>query len=830
MKSILGLYRRTPCRDYRFLLKNFLRTQNTSSSANKYDSILDRTLDKQHRLFYHSLERERIRYGKSYIEIRPTMKFLLFQLQRESEGKVDDLRLSEHYFSNSFKLCDALEPSVFHIFLSLHYISRGYKDGLNERHQSMIVSQREHVSKLAQILLKKAGMKSVSNIEMIKKSVEIKSQLMVEELTDHVLLSFNYNKVRVPTFLIESLQYGLICYLIIMGNSSSNTSSSKEKLVTWIKTISAPNITVSCQSLTNASDVPAFLLSDIVLRTPMSRYEFHLQSEMWNKHIADIGIAYHRKYKHLKLCIDNLLFYAVQYDPKDISKMLERTLSFFQTEDHGYKFKLIDPELINAIIWRLALYKLESSSTDPNTSFEIIRAQEILVRHLSRLGDPGIKVHFKLDVQGYMGIILVVFDISKSKADKLLKVASTKVLNKEKMNIKKECFPYYFTTVCISKTPDLLLHNFNRTVSIYPNSATLWFAFIKRFQDMGLLNEDRSKKILKELVKRDKDILITKNIILLLLNSMTSLNSFFEFISILQKDKDRKDKHLIMTHRSSIVSKYLSMIYQCVNLDKTNTIEVFRSQRHRFHELYDMLCLDQLEKSDKVLIDANPLEYARLIYRNCFRKKTPRVVGIMLNGEVNQQPLKLYDLYKEELFVKGNLIPDESCVTSLLRAAMACDSRKEHLYYLWDGLDASYVAIHEFKTHVIKALNNDSLYFRENKIYPNDDLWQRYISLLAKYGYLMELSQIIEWWFNLNFKPKFATLLMLLSTFPPAHSERYIKHVEKLRFDSSKTFLSHREESLPQNSKDILRWPWPTVEELKKFTDAKKQTTLLTCK
>lgn len=829
MKQILGRYRKIPCIDYGFFLKNFLRKQNTSSSFNKHDSILDRSLDKQHRLFYHSLERERIRYGKKHIEIRPTVKFLLVQLQRESEGKVDDLRLSKNYLSNSFKLYDALEPAVFHISLSLNYISRRCKDGSQERLQGMLISQREHLSRLVQILLKKAGIKSPSNHEIFQKVVEINPQVKVDELSDHLLLSFNHDKEKIPAFLIENLRYGLICYLLIMGKRNTDAATSKEALVTWIKAISAPNIAVSCQSLTNVSDVPAFVLSDIILRTPMSRYEFHLQSEIWKKHIADIGIAYHKKYKHLKLCIDNLLFYAVLYDPKDIPRLLETTLNFFETEDYGYKFKLIDSELINTTIWKLALYKLESSSTDVNTSSEIIRAQEVLVKHLSRLGDPGIKVHSKLDVQGYMGIVLVVHDISKSKADKLLEVASAKVLNKERMSIKKECFPYYFTTVCLSKTPELLLHNFNKTISIYPNSATLWFAFIKRLQNIGLLNEDRSKKILIELVKRDENLLITKNIILLLLNSITSLNSFFEFINILQKDKGWKDRHLIMTHRSSIASRYLSMIYQCVSSDRTNTVEIFKSQWSRCHELYNILCLGQSEKIE-ALVDANPVEYARLIYRNCFRKKTPRVIGIMLNGEVSQQPLKLYDLYKEELFSRRNLVPDESCINALLRAAMACDPRKEHLYYLWDGLDASQVAIHEFKTHVTKSLNNDSLHSPENKIYPSDDLWQRYVSLLAKYGYLMELSQIIEWWFNLKFKPKFTTLLMLLSTFPPAHSERYIKHVEKLRFDSSKTFLSHREESLPQNSMDILRWPWPTIEELRKFTDARKQTSLFTCK
>ena len=380
---------------------------------------------------------------------------------------------------------------------------------------------------------------------------------------------------------------------------------------------------------------------------------------------------------------------------------------------------------------------------------------------------------------------------------------------------------YHFTRIFLSITPEELLHNFNNGASDYFQSATLWLGFIRKLNEFGLLDEKRSKKILLELVNNKERILITKDIILILLQPIKTLDDIDEFISILQKKSSSKEKDslLAMAHSSSILPKYLTILYRNVHLGNRPHPEV-KYPWDKYKKLHPITTIKDQESPQNFRNFSSILSYARYLYDTGFKKKTSKIVGIMLNGETNVQPENLYELYKLELFDKNNFNPDESCLAALIKAAMKqVDGNDKASCIMWGDMYAPQVAIHEFKQHVMTKAFDKDLGKADNDpgIYPQDDLWQRYIHLLAKYDYISELSTIIQWWESLNFRPNYLTLLMLLGSLPTEYGSRYIKHVEKVREDSAKSTYAHLGEDPKSKAQNYLDWSWPSLEELERF-------------
>lgn len=190
------------------------------------------------------------------------------------------------------------------------------------------------------------------------------------------------------------------------------------------------------------------------------------------------------------------------------------------------------------------------------------------------------------------------------------------------------------------------------------------------------------------------------------------------------------------------------------------------------------------------------IDYARHLYYEKL-KKSPRNIGIMLQGEAICNPENVYNLYKQEL---KDVCPDSGCIYALLKASTKKD-RSGNLI-LWGDLYAPQIAVHTFKTNVKMEEKDDS------RIYPDTRLWQQYIRLLSKYSYIEELALLIQWWEKIKFTPNHKTLLMLLQALPPEHSTRYVNHYEKVKQDSTKAGIHS------QIPSDSLHWPWPTAEQV----------------
>ncbi|CUM45574.1 uncharacterized protein AC631_03732 [Debaryomyces fabryi] len=779
-------------------------------------------MDKPHRSFFRSLERERFLYKKKHIVIEPSIKYLLVKLQKEKEGNMHEMKMSDQVLPNPFKIQNLLEPIVFHSTLSLLYILDNR--GLDSKYlQSQHAIQVEHLTK---ILNKVVNFKSKKlNLEQIISQIEQEERILLDTIVSNLLSKFTdteFSSITDNVF-VESLKMAVLCFLILSKRAYKQQYSVDKDLIPWMLSIMAPGVSSSCESLRNLSRIPPCITSDILLRTPMSKNEYYLQADLWLDFMKDIGSAYHKRIKHLKLCINNLIFYGIQYDSHKLPELIFRTLNFFTSTSSGYQFLLVSPEFLNGIIWKVIFDYLRSSITSkPNIMTNIIKTQEVVVQFLSKVGDKREKVHSKLNIEGNMGIVLAINNVSQEKSEKLFKIAEKKLmLSDSHHSISKSMVSFHFTRIFLSITPEELLHNFNSGASDHFQSATLWLGFIKKLNEFGLLNEKRSKKILLELVNNKERILITKDIILLLLQPIKTLREIDEFISILQTKTDSNEKGslLAMAHSSSILPKYLTILYKNVHLRSMPHPEM-KYPWDRYQKLHPITTIKDSKSPQNFKNFSSILSYARYLYDTGFKKKTSKIVGIMLNGEVNVQPEHIYDLYKLELFEKNNFNPDESCLAALIKAAMRQSDRNDKSSCLmWGDMYAPQVAIHEFKQHVMTEAFDKDLGKADNdpRVYPQDDLWQKYIHLLAKYDYISELSTIIQWWEHLNFKPNYITLLMLLGSLPTEYGSRYIKHVEKVKEDSAKSTYAHIGEDPKSIVQNYLDWSWPTLDELERF-------------
>lgn len=803
-------------------------TNNRIFQAKLHDlKILDRTLDKPHRSFYRSLDRERVLYKKNHVVIEPSIRHLLVQLQKESEGKIHEMRSSDQIIPNPFKIQNLLEPIVFHIILSLHLIIDSSHLNAKYIHNQLQNQKKQLTTILRKLTTSKTTIYSYGDI---KSGIEHDLGIQLDEISSRFVLQFTNpgDLIRTENDFSEILEMSLLCFLIISKKAYKQQYSIDDDLISWILSIMTSGVSRSCESLKNLANIPPFILCDILRRTPMSKNEFYLQADIWLDFMPSIGIAYHNRIKHLKSCINNMIFYGIQYDSHKLPELLFRTLEFFSSTTTGFKFQLITQDFLNGIIWKLVFDYLRSSIPyKPNIMTNIIKTQEIVVHHLSKVGDNNEKVNSKLNMEGNMGVVLSINNVSQEKAEKLFRIAEKKIVNDLHHSTGKHISLYHFTKVFLSSTPEELLHNFNHAASDYSRSATLWLGFIKKLDEFGLLNEKRSKKILTELVNNRDKILITKDIILILLRPIQKLDDIDEFIAILHKGKtpnSTSDSQLAEAHSSSIFPKYLTILYKNAHLKgKVNT----KFPGDRYRKIHPLIAKASNDKAEYLKGLPSAFSYARHFYDTGFRKKTSKIVGIMLNGEANIQPENIYNLYKQELFDKNNIAPDESCLTALIKAALKqLDPKDKSTCFVWGDLYAPQIAIHEFKQHVMsEAFSSDNGGTDSDpRIYPHDDLWQKYIHLLAKYEYIYELSIIIQWWEQLNFKPNYATLLKLLGSLPIEYGSRYIKHAEKVKADGAKSTNAHIGDDTKRNIPNTQDWLWPTMDELHNFKNQKLKT------
>lgn len=526
---------------------------------------------------------------------------------------------------------------------------------------------------------------------------------------------------------------------------SFDPSASESNIVAWIKSLLSASVSSACEELTSLSNIPAFVTSDILLRTPMSNDELYLQLDIWTTFIDSIGQAYHTRTSHTSNIIHNLAYYSVQVDPHSLPRLISNSIDYFTSSKSGFTHKLMSVLFSNNLIYSLAYYYIQNSTHSAAAAMAIIKAQEDLVKNIG---------HSNLSQEGYIGVVLAISHVSAQKAARLFEICQT--------HFPEPSTYSYVAHIYLSSSPEQLLHYFNNGIAQFPNSASLWLVFVKRLRDLELLSSSRAQKLIAELVSRKDSLIMSKDIILTLLQPIESVSGIEMVIKTLE------DSGIFPVFKNVVLSKYLSILYRY-------------SKEKNVHKPY----------LDKHISSNANIECARYLYHSSARK-TCSIIGTMLNGEVAHQPEEIYNLYIEELQGKS---ADESCLLALLRASQ---KRENGQVIMWGQLYAPQVAVHEFKKNVAK--NVPSMLALDCGIFPSNRLWRTYIQVLTSSQYVAELADVMQWWEKLQFVPTKNTLMMLLNALPHEFAERHIKHAL----------------SLPTSSGARLEWPWPTIEDFQR--------------
>lgn len=677
----------------------------------RFNSGYPRLADRAHRQLYNSLQTETKRYrnGNS-VKLKPSLPHFFVWLQKAINK--EPVALGKAHIPVPFSREAVVEVGLFHLLIGL----QGHKiEGWDWN------SLMEHLESLS---TKMQASNRFADAET-SSLADVKRALLLEI------------SERKPNKEQESI---IDMSVRVVGSAEpeiySNPSST---IVTWLQILFASSVTDAERSLRNSEHTPPCIISDFLLRTPMSRMELHSQLKLWESSIGSIGHQYHRKQSHIINIITHLCYYCVHYDPSYIYDLMKHSLRYFTSGASGITYKLFNPQQTNKLLWTLSSFLMQMSVPSSQTSMSIIRAQELLVKHIT---------HQELSQLGFMAIVTSLRLVDVKKAQKLLDHA--------KAQFPEPIAETHIASIYLSVTTEQLLHNFNLGVSHFESSATLWLAFITKLNEFGLLSEQRSHKILKQLVNRLDRLIISKQIIIMLLQPIKTTSGIEQFIEQLQSAR------MFNNYRGIIHNRYLHILYQ--NSDGKSLRKPYL---------------------DGICTSSSNLECARLLY-SFMKRKTVGNVGVMLAGESTYQAENLYELYQEELGMKS---PDENCLVALIKAATKKYLDERRLW--WNNFHASQIAVYEFKMNVSETHD-------DTKIMPSNKTWQLYVTLLRDCDYTAELSEILRWWEQLHFVPERDTLLMLLKALPLPFAQRHIKHWR----------------SVPDSSSSLKDWPWPSEEEL----------------
>ena len=280
---------------------------------------------------------------------------------------------------------------------------------------------------------------------------------------------------------IENLIIPLKCYYIV--SQKLKRQYDIQELVSWLESIKSQTIVESYNSVKKP---PTFILFDIMLRNPQFREDFLLQMSIWRENMRKFALLRIGLISILKHVLDNLIYYSIMFEPDCLQIIIQESFKFFKSSRTGINVELGD-QVINELIWNLALYSSKYRDIDPTV---IANAQELLISYLARID--------YLSFKAYMGITIVIARVSHTKGEKLFHIAEKKFAQQAKSL--KDLIAYNITRICLCNAPDHLLDIFSTANRKFKNSSKIWLFFIRRLNQFGMLDETRAKQIFKELV------------------------------------------------------------------------------------------------------------------------------------------------------------------------------------------------------------------------------------------------------------------------------------------------------------------------------------------
>lgn len=536
------------------------------------------------------------------------------------------------------------------------------------------------------------------------------------------------------------LNLGLECFsLIAMQIKESYTV---DDLVIWIDSCSSKSATSSVSLLSD--NTPAFVLFDILLRSPRFKELFLVQLDLWTHNINYVMMQSRKDHGILKLMLDNLTYHAVMFEPNSLVVLYQTTLNFVKSPNAGLLTQL-NGTFFDDLIWSLAVYSLRYQQIDPTG---IANAQELLMSHIKNVGSS-------LSLRGYLGIAIVLSRISYDKGVQIFDVAQRKFARET--SSKKNVLAFYIAKIYLAKSLKEAVDTFKTASNQFDHSSTLWLFFIRKLKYLNVMDEKWAKLLYQQISK--SKVKITSDIIYELLHFVGEFDTLEDMFNALSSEK-------LVAVDNIFRVKYIQLIQH-----HKSEMGALPSLSWEFHDQAQSSHWNSIDECISHEYTTSPVKSLQLV-----------VTYLSYISDIDAT--KFFTLYKKEVIDRDHL-PNAACLGLLLRTA-----RRSENIIVGENLFAPQLAIREFQRNVQAS-------GRSFGIFPRDGLWKQYILLLAEFDYVSELSKIIKWWIDLDFKPKKSTILLLLNALPEEFALRHIKHhqVAKLRKD----------------------WDWPTTREFKKF-------------
>ncbi|KAI5952804.1 hypothetical protein KGF54_003671 [Candida jiufengensis] len=671
----------------------------TNSCSLRHNSTLfRRSLDRVPTKLYNKITEQ----GQSELRLQPKIQYLpLFAKSLQSFGKNVKIQTKYSLRFSQEKLKGALEPIVFHIVCVI--------ESSNQR-KSLSSYHREFFNHL------------LSKIEEPK-------QANCNELATRFKVKVN-----------KDLELGVQCFQSISGLLKKPHTI--KDLGDWIESIMSSSISKSTPLLSKTT--PAFVLLDVVSRNSPFKEQYKTQFELWTHNLRILLRDRQIDDYIVKSVFENLIYFAIMYEPSDLKQLIKLTLD---TKSGGSKS---ESKFLSDLIWKLAYFASRHQKID---YMEIANAQEVLVGRIK-------SSHFQLTLNGYLGIALVMSELSPAKALKLLEVAERKFLSNTNSN--KDLVNYNMTKIWLAKDPEEATNNFKFAIDEFITSSKLWSIFIKKLKKCNILTESRAMLLFKKLI--DSKVKVTSELISEILYPIKDYYHMEEIYHLTKNELNNECGKIFLP-------KYIELLQKFRN-DKSLPQTIFPWDEPL-----------QVAANGKFKGFSSVQEYLDELYHKNSNKSIQFIASYMKS--INN-PREVFEFYEKEIIDK-NHSPNALCLGTLIKSAKKLNKFDQYTQF----------AIDEF----IKNVKKDNY---STGITPDNLLWFNYISLLAKFNNISELSKILKWWLDINFQPKKITLMQLLYVLPQDFSYRHIKHHEIA------------------NSRND--WDWPTVEEYNNFKESKSHS------
>ncbi|CCH46230.1 hypothetical protein BN7_5821 [Wickerhamomyces ciferrii] len=515
-----------------------------------------------------------------------------------------------------------------------------------------------------------------------------------------------------------------LVYTAVKSHLVSNQNL--EDIMKWISSILASNITDSCFAIEGQSNLPNFVLEDIISRLPRSEYEFDLIYYLFKQYAESSNAA-----GVPMIVVENMIFYGIRFKPHKLPELAQIILSI---KSMGNKDK------VNRLISLMAGVGESKNSRDHKLF--ILSAQRVLVDFL-------LENKLKISPLGYLGISYSLLSLSSKRSAKFYNFAMN-----EELQTKEERQLASIIKLQLSKSPQSLMQSFDDEITneSLSKDSTLWHELFKGLDDFELLNKENSEIFTKALSE-----------------SEINEQQIDEAKAILQK-------------------------YQSVSTIFNSGTSIYSNKR------LSSIIRSLYKSKDQFKIYDTGSDYARNIFQH-LAEPSRSIIGEVLLCESYHNPHNSYDLYKRLLETHCDGIPNENCLISLILPAY-----KFGKSLIWDNRYASQIAVHEFRKHCKKKIDD-----AQGVIIPSNSIWKPYIKLLGQCDYQDEIGEIIGIWEDLKIIPERETIAMLLASMPDGFAEVIIKHA-KTHLEVLQNESNDLEDDTDDSNIDLEQaptWDWP---------------------